>query len=594
MLALSWNLAGGGFVQTLNVRVVRVYGSSASVHGVLSNQNSPIPLTDLAPAGQPRPGQVYAPGQLRGPRLSGRFADGKVGEFPLADRTSLGRHPNNTLRLVDREVSKEHCVVERMGSTYLLRDLNSSNGTFVNGRKIKELRLRDGDEIALGNSRLVFHSGDGMTAGHTTNSAGVTVVASAQSMPAFLATVAQMESAEFRPADKLNDLDTLRQDYEKLRIANEFHRLVGMERDLKSLLDKILKVAFQLLQADNAVVFLADEDQNMDPQAVLRRKEDEKAEVVVSDTVLKRVAETRSAVLTADAILDSRFSSSESIVAQGIRSAMAVPLISKGVLRGVLFCDTRERTNAFSEKDLKVLSGIASQAAIALENAELAQKIEKEAIARAELSRFLAPAVAEAVVSGKVELLRVGRLAEVTVIFADIRGFTSMAEAESPQDTVAMLNLFFTAMANLIFKHEGNLDKFIGDCVMATWGPPITHPDDASRALRCALEMLDAINEMNAQREAQGKKPIEVGIGVNTGQAVVGYIGSSDRHEFTAIGDSVNTSSRLCGLAKGGEILASEATIRRAGPGFRVEPVSVLQVKGKEKGVPTFRILSVN
>jgi adenylate cyclase len=154
-----------------------------------------------------------------------------------------------------------------------------------------------------------------------------------------------------------------------------------------------------------------------------------------------------------------------------------------------------------------------------------------------------------------------------------------------------MLNTFFTGMANVIFKYEGNLDKFIGDCVMATWGPPITHPDDAARALKCALEMLDFINEMNAQREAQGRKAIEVGIGVNTGQAVVGYIGSNDRHEFTAIGDSVNTSSRLCGVAKGGEILASEATIKRAGPGFKVEPFSVLTVKGKEKGVTTFRVL---
>jgi adenylate cyclase len=97
-------------------------------------------------------------------------------------------------------------------------------------------------------------------------------------------------------------------------------------------------------------------------------------EVVLSDTVLKRVLETRQAVLTADAILDSRFSGSESIVAQGIRSAMAVPLLAKGELKGVLFLDTRERTNAFSEKDLKILSGIASQAAIALENADLARR----------------------------------------------------------------------------------------------------------------------------------------------------------------------------------------------------------------------------
>lgn len=551
----------------------------------------PIPLTNIAAAGEQKPAQVYAPGQLKGPRLSGKFADGKQGEFPLSEKTSLGRHPNNTLRLVDREVSKEHCVIERVGSTFLLRDLNSSNGTFVNGRKVRELRLRDGDEIALGNSRLVFMSGVDHAGATPTSNAGVTVVQSAHSMPAFLATVAQMESSEFRPADKLSDIETLKQDYEKLRIANEFHRLVGMERDLPSLLDKILGVAFELLAADNAVIFLADDDGELNPQAIKRRKA-ENTEVTVSETVLKRVSETRSAVLTADAILDSRFSSSESIVAQGIRSAMAVPLLSKGVLKGILFCDTRERTNAFSEKDLKVLSGIASQAAIALENADLAGKIEREALTRAELSRFLAPAVAEAVVSGKVELLRVGRLAEVSVIFADIRGFTSMAEADSPQETVAMLNTFFTAMAGVIFKYEGNLDKFIGDCVMATWGPPIVHPDDASRALRCALEMLDEIHEMNRQRTEAGKKPIEVGIGVNTGPAVVGYIGSTERHEFTAIGDSVNTASRLCGLAKGAEVLASETTVRRAGPGFIVEPVSVLQVKGKEKGVPTFRILS--
>lgn len=260
----------------------------------------PIPLTNIAAAGEQKPAQVYAPGQLKGPRLSGKFADGKQGEFPLSEKTSLGRHPNNTLRLVDREVSKEHCVIERVGSTFLLRDLNSSNGTFVNGRKVRELRLRDGDEIALGNSRLVFMSGVDHAGATPTSNAGVTVVQSAHSMPAFLATVAQMESSEFRPADKLSDIETLKQDYEKLRIANEFHRLVGMERDLPSLLDKILGVAFELLAADNAVIFLADDDGELNPQAIKRRKA-ENTEVTVSETVLKRVSETRSAVLTRSA-----------------------------------------------------------------------------------------------------------------------------------------------------------------------------------------------------------------------------------------------------------------------------------------------------
>ncbi|MFL5320546.1 MAG: adenylate/guanylate cyclase domain-containing protein, partial [Myxococcaceae bacterium] len=353
--------------------------------------------------------------------------------------------------------------------------------------------------------------------------------------------------------------------------------------------DKILKVSFQLLAADNGVIFLPDAANELKAAAVLRRKPTDEA-LQVSDTVLKRVSDTRQAVLSADAILDSRFSSSESIVAQGIRSAMAVPLLAKGQLKGVLFLDTRERTNAFSEKDLKILSGVASQAAIALENAELAKKIESEAVTRAELSRFLSPAVAEMVVKGKVELLRQGRLDEVTVLFADIRGFTTLSENEPPQEVVNMLNAFFTACAGVIFRHEGNLDKFIGDCVMAVWGPPSQHADDAARAVRAALEMQREVAALNEQRVAEGQKAIEVGIGINTGQAVVGYMGSTERHEFTAIGDSVNTASRLCNLAKGGEVLITAHTREKAGKGFAAQALPTSFVKGKEKGVATWRL----
>ena len=553
------------------------------------------PLAHPWPAACPSCGEPLAPlpsvrTSPRSAYLTGRLLDGKVSEFPLAVRTTLGRHPANTLRLADREVSKEHACIERAGNTYVLKDMGSSNGTYVNGRRVREHRLKDGDEMTLGNSRLIFRSGDLLT---STGSPGVTVLASAQAAPAFLAQIDQpVVDDEFRPADQLSDANALRADYEKLRIAHEFHRQVGLERDQKSLLDKILKVSFELLAADHGVLFLVDAKGELVPQAVRHRKEQEE-EVVVSDTVLKRVLETRQAVLTADAILDSRFSGSESIVAQGIRSAMAVPLLAKGELKGVLFLDTRERTNAFSEKDLKILSGIASQAAIALENAELARKIETEAVTRAELSRFLSPAVADMVVHGQVELLRQGRLAEVSVLFADIRGFTTIAEGESPQETVSMLNAFFTAMADVVFRHEGNLDKFIGDCVMAVWGPPSPHGDDPARALRAALEMQAQVEALNEMRESRGQKPLEVGIGVNSGMAVVGYMGSADRHEFTAIGDCVNIASRLCGIAKAGEVLAADNTVSKAGSDFQVEALPVQTVKGKEKTVQPYRVLGL-
>ncbi|RJS25214.1 cyclase [Corallococcus sp. H22C18031201] len=561
-----------------------VSGRSPWLGGSGSVRRSEDPRVSQAPAPfPPKPGS-----QLRGPHLTGRFADGSLGEFPLGPKTSLGRHPSNTLRLVDREVSKEHAIIERVGRDFVLKDLGSSNGTFVNGRKVLELKLRDGDEIALGASRLVFHSGEPPAASNTAPTMpGVTVVAHSVSVPAFLA---QMDAVpqNFRPAEQVTDTDALRRDYEKLRIAHEFHRQVTVQGRQQDLFDQILKVAFQLLAADHGVILKVADGQFI-PVAVQHRQ-GRQANVMLSDTVLKRVVETRKAVLTADAIIDERFSAAESIVAQGIRSAMAVPLMVNEKLQAVLFLDSRQQINAFSEKDLAILSGIAAQAGIALENAALAEQIRAEAVTRAELSRFLSKAVADAVINGGTEDLRQSRLAEVSCLFADIRGFTTLAENDSPQEVVSMLNAFFTAMADVVFRYEGNLDKFIGDCVMAVWGPPSSHPDDPGRALRAALEMQDAVTELNRQRVLAGKRPIEVGIGVNTGQAVVGYMGSAERHEFTAIGDTVNTASRLCGLAKSGEVLASEMTVRKAGPGFDVEALPVLQVKGKEKGVQTYRV----
>jgi len=554
--------------------------------------------------------QATNPNTLRVPHLKGRFPDGSTGDFPLGDLTTLGRHPSNTIRLVDREVSKEHANIERMGRDFVLRDLGSSNGTFVNGRRVAELRLRDGDEITLGASKLVFHVGEasgsfaqvpGPPVGGTVpnpNNPGraaprVTVVAQSHSIPAFLAQMDQQVPQNFRPAEQIQELNTLKREYEKLRIAYEFHRQVSQKGKQEDLFEQILAAAFQLLAADHGVILKKGDDGQFNSIIAMKHRQGSPPNVMVPATVLQKVAETHKAVLTADAIIDERFSSSESIVAQGIRSAMAVPLMSKGQLEALLFIDSRQQTNAFSEKDLTILSGIAAQASIALENSALAAQIQTEAITRAELSRFLSRAVAEAVIRGETEDLRQSRLAEVTCLFADIRGFTTLSENESPQEVVSMLNEFFTLMAGVVFRHEGNLDKFIGDCVMAVWGPPSSHPDDPARALRAALEMQDAVEVLNGSRMAAGKPPIEVGIGVNTGQAVVGYMGSTERHEFTAIGDTVNTASRLCGLAKGGEVVATHSTVLKAGTGFEVEAMPVTQVKGKEKGVQAFRVLGL-
>jgi len=519
----------------------------------------------------------------------GKFGQNQIAELAIGPRLTLGRHTQNDIHLTDREVSKFHAMIERRGNFFFLRDLKSSNGSFVNGHRVSDAQLEDGDEILLGNSWFIFRAEEVSVPKH----AGVMVVDADVTQSAVLAEIEAKGTTLFRPLEQYDDLQTLKQDYEKLRIANEFHRLVGMEPDFDNLLKKILQVAFQLMSADNAVLFLFDSEHKLRPKAVYQKDEGAEEEVVVSQTLLERVVETQQAVLTADAVLDSRFSASDSIVAQGIRSAMAVPLLSKSELKGVLFCDTRERVNAFSEKDLQLLSSIAWQAAVSLENAELMEKISKEAVTRAELSRFLSPAVAEMVIKGDVKELRRGVSAEVSTLFADIRGFTSLAEEETPEKVVAMLNEFFSAMADIVFRFDGTLDKFIGDCIMAVWGPPSPHKDDASRALSAALEMQHTVSKLNTQREKTQLPQLFVGIGVNTGPAIVGYMGSTKRHEFTAIGDAVNVASRLCNLAKGGEILTTASTLEKACGSFVAEPIAVVHIRGKEKGVDTYRVLGL-
>ncbi|HEY3452358.1 MAG TPA: adenylate/guanylate cyclase domain-containing protein [Myxococcales bacterium] len=514
-------------------------------------------------------------------------ADGTTSEFKLLERTRIGRHPINHLKLADREISKEHAEIARQGEDFWVQDLNSSNGTQVNGRRITRFKLKDGDQVQLGGTTLTFRAG----AGQAGSSPGVTMIQAVA--PQVLASVRAEDPRQsqlgFRPEKEINEIADLRRDYEKLRIANEFHRMVGLERDLDVLYTKILEMAFDLLDAENGVILLFDPNtQQLTPAPIKRRAEEE---VMVSQTLLEQVVKSHEGVLTQDAIVDARFSAAQSIVAQGIRSAMAVPLLSKGELRGILYLDTRKRAGSFQEKDLRILAGVAAQAAVAIENAELARRIEHEAETRAHLSRFLSPALVEQAQNGQLVLTKGGELIEITILFADIRGFTSMTERSKPQEIVQLLNDYFELMVDEVFANGGVLDKFIGDCIMAMWGAPVARPDDATRAIQAACGMIDRAKEFNEERAAKGLNPVHLGIGVNTGLAVVGNMGSTRRLEYTAIGDAVNLGARLCDVAREDQIVISATTLQRGGEEFEVEAMPPAKVKGKQAAIPVFKVL---
>lgn len=604
------------------------------------------------------------------PRLTIISPEGRQ-EADLLPHNTLGRHPNNTVQVLDRIVSKEHCHVDLVDGRWLLRDLGSLNGTYINGERVGERALNPGDEITLGATRILFDGDGALRAGRQIPpgyglsglSAPVLQAVSAPPIPMPFLPTAQPVAApvfpvhqglppgqtttpfgggqqrpapqpaampvqpkpsidlsrvtiatgmveshirsrlgmeqNFLPEGLIQDNATLRRDYEKLRVSYELARAIGAELDIQKVMDRILAAAFQILQADRGIILLyGDDDKSptgtvLQPRAVRTRQgtQDPNEPLLISSTIVEQVASQRQAVLSSDATVDSRFQGAHSIIMQGIRSSMAVPLLHGDQLFGIILLDSQIATNAFTEKDLQIFQNVANQAAIAVQNSLYARKLEAEAITRERFARLLSPAIAQQVLDGKVAIAKGGEGRQTTVLFSDIRGFTSMSEDENAQVIVDMLNEYFELMVEVVFKYEGTLDKFVGDEIMALFGAPVSHGDDAIRAVRTAIEMLEVLAELNRQRAVKGDPEIRIGIGINTGHVVAGYIGSSKALEYTVIGDTVNTGARLCSLAKAGEIIISAATLAQLNNLFDVVELPPTQVKGKAQPLKVYNVI---
>jgi adenylate cyclase len=221
----------------------------------------------------------------------------------------------------------------------------------------------------------------------------------------------------------------------------------------------------------------------------------------------------------------------------------------------------------------------------------MAKKIEDEAKTRAQFQRLLSPNLVEQVVSGQLQLEKGGELREVTILYADIRGFTAMSESRPPPEIVAMLNEYFEVMVEVLFRMNGTLDKYIGDEIMALFGAPLAMPNAPLSAVQCAVEMQRVLAEFNRTRRAENLDPIKIGIGINTGPVVTGAIGSSRTLQYTAIGDPVNVASRLCNLAKAGDIIVAETTMRNLRDEFEAITLPPVKVKGRNEELRIFNVI---
>lgn len=551
----------------------------------------------------------------------------------LTARTTLGRHPGNSLQLLDKIVSKEHCVIDRRDDGYYLTDLGSLNGTFLNGNRMTgEHRFRDGDEVTLGSIRLRFDddsegtSVDDAAGARHSHVAPISRERDSSPSAAFAPSLsfgdregtddAPLISAQptgeahvvkdetrsigeqiaatqrFRPYEEVAGNERqLAGDYERLRLSHEVSREIALERNLDKLLSKILQSVFRFVAADRGVIFLRDASGELNPGASLRRDGSE-ATIKVSSTIMDHVMKERATVLTHDAAMDFAGSHGKSMIVNQISSAIVAPLVHNDEILGVVWLDSASIAQ-FHATDMEIVTSIASQAAMFIEINILGHKVEQEIIARERFSRLLSPNVAERVMSGELEVKKGGqRVEQCTVFNSDIRGFTSMSEGSKPETLVEMLNEYFELMTEIVFEHEGTLDKYMGDGLMAVWGAPVLHADDAIRSVECALDQMEALGRFNRNRLADNLPPLAVGVGIHTGPLVAGYVGSSKALSYTVIGDTANTSARLCGRAKAGQILVSESTLKALRNRYEYEELPATKLKGKTTPFPVFNIRS--
>ncbi len=534
-------------------------------------------------------------------RLTYKDAAGVSRNVPLRGVMTIGRHPDQDIQILDRVVSKAHCAIEPLRGRYSLRDVGSRNGTYLNSIRLATAphELRDGDEIAIGSTRLRFieeQEDNLMTRVTFYENATDTSIRSKVS--------GEYDSA-FLPEKDIKDGDALRRDYEKLRIAMELQESIGLEFDQERLLSKILGKAFQIFPADRGVILMSGKDGELIPKIYKDKDGRDTENIKISQTILAEVVSDKTAVLSHDAMSDKRFEGAHSIILEGIRSTVSVPLLYEDELLGVIHLDSKNALGMFAEKDLQILTVFARQASINIQHSRLLSRMEQEITARQNLQRLLSPQLVDEVVSGRVEIKKGGEERSATMLFADIRGFTSFSERTQARQIVGLLNNYFEVMVDVIFAHGGTLDKFVGDEIMALWGAPLEVEEAELKATQCALAMREGLVQFNELRRMEFEiaqesgtiprsvdfEPLRVGIGINTGKVIAGYIGSSKSLSYTVMGDPVNTASRLCGAAGPGEIVIGRPTWEAVRGRFRTTEVPRLNLKGKKDLVEAWLVV---
>ncbi|MCU0969174.1 MAG: FHA domain-containing protein [Rubrivivax sp.] len=527
------------------------------------------------------------------PKLTLRHpgGDGIVWTAVPPEGLRIGRREGSGIVLPHHEVSRDHAEVRLEQGRWVLRDLGSANGTWIDGRRIGEHDLHDGDRIEIDGFEIQCWIDDPAAAPRPD---AAVAAAGRLDVGDFDALVSQVLGERAAPADDEGTrlIAKPRRPPEGVHDARDILQIVHhaaealMEHDdLDATLGRVVGLVFEHLPAERCMVLLVDAASgHLRPRVERAAAGAEASGMRISRHIADAALRSRQAVLVRDTSADERFAGAESVLLMRIGSAMCAPMVHRGHVGGLVYVDRRSAGASFGPTDLGVLSVLATISAAAVERAQMRASLEHERRVRERLGRYHAPGVVDRIVQA---VERGGGVMhseerEVSIVFADIAGFTRYAEKRAPAEVTAVLNAILGQLTGAVFDEGGTLDKFIGDAVMAFFGAPLPQPDHARRAVRAALAMQARMEVYNASRPPGERFALH--IGVNTGTVIVGDIGAERRMDYTVIGDAVNVASRLeSTVAVAGQIVVGEATWAALGDGFIGEALPPLRLKGRSE-----------
>jgi len=362
--------------------------------------------------------------------------------------------------------------------------------------------------------------------------------------------------------------------------------------DIEQVAEGAIELALRSLPVDRGFVSLLDNSGQLHSIAEKSSASSpDQGTIRLSSTIASQVLEERIAVLIQDTGNLEDLAAAQSIIQMSIQSALCAPLTAGEKVIGIIYVDCVTQNKPLEKNHLDILSVLGLMVSSALEQVRLTHSVAEEKRRREELSCRLSPNVVDKVIAGEAELG--SQDLEITVMFADIVGFTPLSESLAANQVVELLNSLFDGLTDEVFLEDGTLDKYIGDALIAFFGAPDPQEDHPARAVKAAIAMQEYLAKFN------GLNPdwpdLHMRIGINSGIATVGDVGSMARRDYTVIGDTVNTASRLeSQVANSGEIIVGSNTANQLGEEFLKEALEPVKVKGKSITVEPWKILGLS